>query len=152
MLRDCDCGVCCEACGHYPDCIRNGREVQELETLDLFSCQGGATWGLKLAGFARVTGVDKDPQPRYCGDEHHVSDAIAYVLENLDEIRRRYAFIWASPPRQFDSDCQRIMANDHPDLIGPTREAQRLGEPARTWPGTTRPAGAGAASCWPPFS
>ena len=27
MLRNCDCGACCEACGHYDDCIRNaGRE------------------------------------------------------------------------------------------------------------------------------
>lgn len=26
-LRNCDCGACCEACGHYDDCIRNaGRE------------------------------------------------------------------------------------------------------------------------------
>lgn len=123
-MPDCDCGSCCEACGHYPDCIRY--EVQELEALDLFSCQGGATNGYKLAGFARMTGVDKDPQPRYCGDEFHQSDAIAYVLENLDEIRRRYAFIHASPPCQFDSDCQRIRKNDHPDLIGPTREALEL--------------------------
>lgn len=23
MLRNCDCGACCEACGHYDDCIRN---------------------------------------------------------------------------------------------------------------------------------
>lgn len=22
-LRNCDCGACCEACGHYDDCIRN---------------------------------------------------------------------------------------------------------------------------------
>lgn len=21
-LPDCDCGACCEQCGHYPDCIR----------------------------------------------------------------------------------------------------------------------------------
>jgi hypothetical protein len=27
MLRNCDCGACCEACGHYDGCIRNaGRE------------------------------------------------------------------------------------------------------------------------------
>lgn len=24
MLPNCDCGACCEACGHYDDCIRNG--------------------------------------------------------------------------------------------------------------------------------
>lgn len=22
MLRNCDCGACCEACGHAPGCIR----------------------------------------------------------------------------------------------------------------------------------
>lgn len=22
MLPNCDCGACCEACGHYDDCIR----------------------------------------------------------------------------------------------------------------------------------
>lgn len=27
MLRNCDCGACCEACGHDDDCIRNaGRD------------------------------------------------------------------------------------------------------------------------------
>ncbi|MDX5568445.1 hypothetical protein PYK79_41320 [Streptomyces sp. ID05-04B] len=27
MLPNCDCGACCEPCGHYDDCIRNaGRE------------------------------------------------------------------------------------------------------------------------------
>lgn len=25
MLPNCDCGACCEACGHYDDCIRNAR-------------------------------------------------------------------------------------------------------------------------------
>jgi hypothetical protein len=23
MLPNCDCGACCEPCGHYDDCIRN---------------------------------------------------------------------------------------------------------------------------------
>lgn len=95
---------------------------KQPEVLDLYTCQGGATRGYQLARF-RVTGVDQDPQPRYCGDEFHQSDAIAYVLENLDEIRERYAFIHASPPCQHDSKTQRIQDNDHPDLIGPTREA-----------------------------
>lgn len=27
VLRGCDCGACCEACGHYPDCIRNTTAV-----------------------------------------------------------------------------------------------------------------------------
>jgi hypothetical protein len=23
LVPDCDCGACCEQCGHEPDCIRN---------------------------------------------------------------------------------------------------------------------------------
>lgn len=72
-----------------------------------------------------MTGVDLDPQPRF-PFAFVQQDAIAYVLENLEEIRRRYALIHASPPCQFDSDCQRIMKNDHPDLIGPTRDVLEL--------------------------
>lgn len=95
------------------------------EVLDLYGCQGGAAYGYQLAGF-RVTGVDRDPQPRYIGEEFHQSDAVTYVLEHLEEIRRRYALIHASPPCQFDSDTQRIMQNDHQDLIGPTRRVLEL--------------------------
>lgn len=96
--------------------------MQRPEVLDLFCCQGGAGKGYEDAGF-KATGVDKDPQPRYAGSEFHQADAVAYVLENLEEIRERYVFVHASPPCQLDSDCQRIMRNDHPDLIGPTRAA-----------------------------
>lgn len=86
--------------------------------LDAFCCQGGATRGYQHAGF-HVTGVDKDPQPRYCGDEFAIADAVAYILAHGQE----YDFIHASPPCQLDSDTQRLMKNDHPDLIDPTREA-----------------------------
>lgn len=95
------------------------------EALDLYCCQGGASRGLQDAGF-RVTGVDKDPQPRYCGDGFREADAVRYVLENLEEIRRRYVYVHASPPCQLDSACQRIRNRAHPDLIGPTREALEL--------------------------
>lgn len=30
MLLNCDCGTCCDACGHYPECIRFERmDVEE---------------------------------------------------------------------------------------------------------------------------
>lgn len=88
--------------------------------LDLYCCQGGATKGYQDAGFV-VTGVDLAPQPRYrqLNPDFHQADAIEYVLAH----GREFDFIHASPPCQFDSDCQRIMDREHPDLIGPTREA-----------------------------
>lgn len=89
--------------------------------VDVYCCQGGATRGYQQAGF-HVVGVDLDPQPRYCGDAFHQADAITWLRSNADWIREHAAFVHASPPCQFDSDCQRIMGRDHPDLIDPTRE------------------------------
>ncbi|MFF5758958.1 SAM-dependent methyltransferase [Streptomyces longwoodensis] len=93
--------------------------------LDLFCCQGGGGKGYDDAGFD-VTGVDKDPQPRY-PFRFVQADAIAFVLEHGAE----FDFIHASPPCQHDSECQRIQSNDHPDLIAPTRAA--LETTGRPW-------------------
>ena len=30
MLPNCDCGTCCEACGHYDDCIRLAARERNL--------------------------------------------------------------------------------------------------------------------------
>ncbi|MER8004805.1 SAM-dependent methyltransferase [Streptomyces sp. NPDC094149] len=88
--------------------------------LDLYCCQGGATKGYQDAGYI-VTGVDLAPQPRYVklNPDFHQGDAIEFLLAHGSE----FDFIHASPPCQLDSDCQRIMDREHPDLIGPTREA-----------------------------
>lgn len=98
--------------------------------LDLFCCAGGATRGLQLAGF-HVTGVDIKPQPRYCGDEFHQADALAFPLHGYD-------FIWASPPCQAFT-AMRFMptAKQYPNLIPETR-VRGLSNPAppiasRTW-------------------
>ena len=92
--------------------------------LDLFCCQGGAGKGYDDAGFD-VTGIDKDPQPRY-PFRFVQADAIAYVLEHGAE----FDFIHASPPCQHDTECQRIRSNNHPDLIAPTRTAlEKTGRP-----------------------
>jgi len=89
--------------------------------LDLFCCQGAASRGYEQAGMTVVRGVDISPQPRY-PYPFTQADAISYVLDMALEVD----FIHASPPCQHDSDCQRIQGNDHPDLIGPTREALEL--------------------------
>ncbi|MEU2495463.1 SAM-dependent methyltransferase [Streptomyces sp. NPDC007883] len=93
--------------------------------LDRFCCQGGAAKGYHDAGFD-VTGIDKDPQPRY---PYRLvqADAIAFILEHGAE----FDFIHGSPPCQHDTECQRIQGNTHPDLIAPTRAA--LEATGRPW-------------------
>jgi DNA (cytosine-5)-methyltransferase 1 len=91
-----------------------GQRRPLARALDLFCCAGGATRGLQQAGF-RVTGVDIQPQPRYCGDEFHQGDALDFSIEGFD-------FIWASPPCQAFT-ALRFMptAKEHPSLIPQTR-------------------------------
>jgi DNA (cytosine-5)-methyltransferase 1 len=82
--------------------------------LDLFCKEGGATKGLQRAGF-HVTGVDIEPQPRYCGDAFHQADALTFPLEGYD-------FIWASPPCQAFTKLRHMpTAKEHPDVIEPVR-------------------------------
>jgi DNA (cytosine-5)-methyltransferase 1 len=93
--------------------------------LDAFCCQGGAAAGYDLAGFD-VTGIDKDPQPRY-PYRFIQGDAVAFIREHGAE----FDFIHTSPPCQHDSECQRIQGRHHPDLIAPTRAA--LETTGRPW-------------------
>lgn len=88
-----------------------------LRVLDPYSCQGGAAMGWHLAGYD-VTGVDKDPQPRY-PFTFIQGDAVEYILAHGHE----YDLIAGSPPCQAQSLCQRIQGREHPRLIGPTRKA-----------------------------
>ncbi|MET8447419.1 class I SAM-dependent methyltransferase [Streptomyces sp. NPDC005209] len=108
---------------HPTDIRRAGGRRPRL--LDLYCCQGGAAKGYADAGFD-VTGVDKDPQPRY-PYRFVQADAIAFVLEH----GAAFDFIHASPPCQHDSECQRLRGNTHPDLIAPTRAA--LETTGRPW-------------------
>lgn len=39
MLPNCDCGTCCEACGHYDDCIRY--EARERNMADEVALEDG---------------------------------------------------------------------------------------------------------------
>lgn len=86
--------------------------------LDLFCGAGGCTAGYQRAGFA-VTGVDINPQPRYCGDVFVQADALEYVQQHGHE----YDVIHASPPCQAYSITHRLRRNHHPDLIAPVRAA-----------------------------
>lgn len=95
-----------------------------LKALDLFCCQGGATRGLQQAGY-HVTGVDIEPQPRYCGDVFIQTDACAVDIDGYD-------IIWASPPCQAFSELTPIERRaDHPDLIDTIR--QRLQQQPAPW-------------------
>lgn len=92
--------------------------------IDLYCCQGGAGMGWHRAGFD-VVGVDIVPQPRYpfeCIQQDALeflnellADGVPWPFERIDGFH-------ASPPCQGRSKTQKIQANDHPALIGPTRE------------------------------
>jgi len=88
--------------------------------LDLFCKQGGATRGYQNAGW-HVTGIDKDPQPRYCGDRFIQADAIAFLGDVPYLSRLKFDAIHASPPCQKFTQAQRIRGRAHPDLLTPAR-------------------------------
>lgn len=99
--------------------------VAQPRLLDLYCCQGGASRGYQMAGF-HVTGVDLYEQPRYCGDEFFQKDAIDFLLT----YGREFDAIHASPPCQAYSNARKIRGREHPDLVGPTRDALiKVGRP-----------------------
>ena len=98
--------------------------------LDLYCGGGGAGVGYARAGFD-VVGVDKEKQGNY-PFEFIQADAIEYVKEHGHE----FDAIHASPPCQLytrkaaDWGRRRKHWLEHPDLVGPTREAlDALGRP-----------------------
>ena len=88
--------------------------------LDLFCKEGGATRGYQAAGF-HVTGVDKDSQPRYVGDEFIQADALD-VLADLTFLRR-FDVLAGSPPCQAHSALAASNRRTYADLIPQTRAA-----------------------------
>ena len=93
--------------------------------LDAFCCAGGAARGYQRAGW-RVFGVDKDPQPRYCGDDFYQGDA----LEFIRAYGHRFTASHASPPCQEYSNLNAYNKLIYPDLISETRFAlMRSGRP-----------------------
>lgn len=95
-------------------------EMGYLLLLDAFCCQGAMTSGYQDSGFV-VFGVDIDPKAlkRYCGDFKVQHDAVEFI--------RLYGPLFdaisASPPCQDYSLTQRIVSNEFPRLIAPTRDA-----------------------------
>jgi DNA (cytosine-5)-methyltransferase 1 len=101
--------------------------------LDLYCGAGGAARGYQLAGF-RVTGVDVNPQPDYCGDEFIQADA-RDVLNDAG-FMGRFVACHASPPCQAHSaltkgNRRRGWKDEHVDLIPTTRDA--LAATGRPW-------------------
>jgi DNA (cytosine-5)-methyltransferase 1 len=73
--------------------------------------------------------VDRSPQPKY-PYRFIQADAVELLWTRATWIRSTFDLVHASPPCQHDSDCQVIQGREHPDLIGPTREAlEALGLP-----------------------
>lgn len=89
-----------------------------MKLLDLFCCEGGASMGYARAGF-EVVGVDIEPQRRY-PFEFHQADAIE-VLTTWD--LSEFDVVAASPPCQAYSITKHSHDKEHPDLVGPTRDA-----------------------------
>ncbi|WP_405021482.1 SAM-dependent methyltransferase [Kitasatospora sp. NBC_00070] len=75
--------------------------------------------GYHLAGY-RVLGVDLDPQTRY-PFEFVQGDAVEFITRH----GHLFDLVSGSPPCQRYTRCQKIRGREHPDLIGPTREAMR---------------------------
>lgn len=98
--------------------------------LDLFCGGGGATRGYQDAGFY-VVGVDLSPQPSYCGDHFIQDDAIEF-LRWAARKPQLWDAVHASPPCQRHSSITQVAgrADEHPELIAPTRRLlRRMGVP-----------------------
>jgi hypothetical protein len=105
--------------------------------IDLYCCAGGATKGYQRAGFY-VIGVDRDPQPNYCGDAFVQMDALDFLaaLAQFGQVHvpgygiLRLADIAAfhgSPPCQAHTaltkgNRERGWEDEHVDLIPETRD------------------------------
>src|ERR1044072_9413780 len=98
--------------------------------LDLYCAAGGAGMGSHQAGFD-VVGVDIEHFKRYPFQMIRMDaiEALDYMLEH-NPTGWPYVAIHASPPCQAFTPATRIRQNDHPDLIGPTRERlEKIGLP-----------------------
>ena len=87
--------------------------------LDLFCGAGGASCGIRKAGFTDIIGVDNVWQPNY-PFEFFEEDAIEFMSNGLED----FDFIWASPPCQaysWSSALRRNAGTEYADLVEITR-------------------------------
>jgi len=89
-----------------------------LRILDICCCQGGAARGYRDAGFY-VHGIDKDPQPRYAGNEFTQADALEGLRD--DAFVSTFDAIHASFPCQAFLEGTLAPAQAVPDLVTPGR-------------------------------
>ncbi len=92
-----------------------------IELLDLYCCAGGCSEGYERAArelglSIRITGIDKDPQPRYKWNFIQ-TDALQYLAEH----GQQYTHIHASPPCQEHSRTRSLHDAAYEDLLEPTR-------------------------------
>lgn len=89
-----------------------------MNAIDLFCCAGGASVGLKQAGFNSITGISWTNEPEY-PFALIVVDALKLNLEFL----KTFDFIWASPPCQmYTWSAKRWKNIKRVDLIKNTRD------------------------------
>ena len=89
-----------------------------MRLLDLFCGAGGCSVGYARAGF-EVTGVDIEPHPDYpfefrLADAMEVMGDVAYLSQ--------FDVVHASPPCPRYSVATQATRDDHPDLVGPSRD------------------------------
>lgn len=87
--------------------------------LDLFCGAGGASCGIRKAGFTEVWGVDNVPMDNY-PFEFILEDAVEFMQGGLSD----FDFIWASPPCQaysWSSALRRNEGREYADLVEITR-------------------------------
>ncbi|HEU04035.1 MAG TPA: DNA cytosine methyltransferase [Nitrosopumilus sp.] len=92
-----------------------------MKLLDLFCGAGGASVGLKNAGFNEIIGIDINPMPEYPFKLNQI-DALNTSIKEMEKAD----LIWASPPCQAYSHGTikwRKKGKEYPDLI---RETRRL--------------------------
>ena len=93
--------------------------MRKLKALDIFCGAGGASIGLRWAGFDTIVGIDICPQKNY------PFDFIQGDIHNLPVDVMDFDFVFASPPCQAFSFAGKFRPNNwqrHPDLIPITRK------------------------------